>query len=159
MSLVTVMTWQPIASAWKMFSSSRGLAQISSACRRELQQFDRRGHQRHRVAAGVGDAAGEHRDVRRRVRPPAPATTSRTWSRVIIAVTFSLTPRVREPVNEIVGRLAAGVGHRNLDVDVLAPGGDLQRLPLHLVELVGEHLEGDRAVREWPPGPACAKAR
>jgi hypothetical protein len=31
MSLVAVMMWQPIASAWKMFSSSRGLAQISSA--------------------------------------------------------------------------------------------------------------------------------
>src|SRR5436305_599900 len=30
MSLVTVMMWQPMASAWMMFSSSRGLAQISS---------------------------------------------------------------------------------------------------------------------------------
>ena len=31
-SWVTVMMWQPIWSAWKMLSSSRGLAQISSIC-------------------------------------------------------------------------------------------------------------------------------
>ena len=30
-SLVQVMMWQPIASAWTTLSSSRGLAQISSA--------------------------------------------------------------------------------------------------------------------------------
>ena len=29
---MTVITWQPIASAWTTLSSSRGLAQISSSC-------------------------------------------------------------------------------------------------------------------------------
>ncbi len=54
-SWVTVMMWQPIASAWKTFSTSRGLAQISSArgAARSISSGPR--HQRHRVAAGVGD--------------------------------------------------------------------------------------------------------
>ena len=66
MSLVAVMMWQPIASAWKMLSSSRGLAQISSMFGVGAQHLDGRGHQRHRIAAGVGDAPGEHRDAGRR---------------------------------------------------------------------------------------------
>ena len=67
MSLVTVMMWQPIASAWKMLSSSRGLAQMSSAFGRARMTFTRLGHDRHGIAPGVGDAAGEDRDDRRRV--------------------------------------------------------------------------------------------
>ena len=35
------MMWQPMASAWKMFSSSRGLAQISSALGPVAQQLAR----------------------------------------------------------------------------------------------------------------------
>ena len=63
---VTVMMWQPMASAWTTLSSSRGLAQISSTLRCGGDDLERRRHDRHRVAAGVGDAAGEHRDVRGR---------------------------------------------------------------------------------------------
>ena len=66
MSLVTVMMWQPIASAWKMLSSSRGLAQISSGAGRGAQDLAAAAHDRHRIAPGVGDPAGEDRDVARR---------------------------------------------------------------------------------------------
>jgi len=34
-----------------------------------------------------------------------------------------------------------------LDVNVRSPGRDLERLPLHLVEIVGKHLERDRPIR------------
>ena len=44
------------------------------------------------------------------------------------------------------GKLALGVGDRNLDIDVAAPGGDLARLPFHGRKIVGEHLEGNRAI-------------
>ena len=41
-SLVIVMMWQPIESAWTRLSTSRGLAQISSALRRDgLQDLER----------------------------------------------------------------------------------------------------------------------
>ena len=53
---------------------------------------------------------------------------------------------MRKPADQVEGGLAARVGDRNLDVDVLAPGRDEPGLPLHLVELVGEHLERDRTV-------------
>ena len=62
---MTVMMWQPISSAWKMFSSSRGLAHSSSALGRLRRMLERLAHERHRIAAGVGDAAGEHRHDRR----------------------------------------------------------------------------------------------
>ena len=58
-----------------------------------------------------------------------------TCSSVMIAVTFSLhagratAARISGPQNSPLG-----VGHRNLHVDVLAPGRDLAGLPLHLVE-------------------------
>ena len=39
-----VMMWQPIASAWTMFRSSRGLAQISSAVGAALMIVERLGH-------------------------------------------------------------------------------------------------------------------
>ncbi len=63
---MTVMMWQPISSAWAMFSTSRGLAQISSAAGATAIASSDVAHQRDRVAPGVGDAAGEHRDVARR---------------------------------------------------------------------------------------------
>ena len=49
-------------------------------------------------------------------------------------------------MDEVVRRLAAGVGDRNLDVDVRPPRRDLPRLPLHFVEFVGEDLERDGPV-------------
>ena len=80
---VTVMMSQPISSAWTMFSSSRGLAQSSSMLpAAAADRLQRLRHQRDRIAAGVGDAAGEHRDDRAAPRPPAPAATSRTCSSV-----------------------------------------------------------------------------
>ena len=67
MSLVTVITWQPISSAWKILSNSRGLAQINSRVGRlRCSSFDRFGHERHRIAAGIGDAAGEDGNEARR---------------------------------------------------------------------------------------------
>jgi len=36
---------------------------------------------------------------------------------------------------------AAGVGDRDLHVDVLAPGGEAERLAAHLGKLVREHLQ------------------
>src|SRR5204863_3468579 len=53
---------------------------------------------------------------------------------------------VGEATHQRVGRLAARVRHRNFDVDVFAPRGDLARLPLHLLELVGEDFEGEGPV-------------
>ena len=79
-SWVTVMMWQPIASAWTTLSTSRGLAQISSTpgCGRSASSASR--HDRHRVAAGVGDAAGEHGDEARRGRRRAPRRSPATCS-------------------------------------------------------------------------------
>ena len=127
MSLVTVMMWQPIASAWKMFSSSRGLAQISSAFGRGLQHLDGGGHQRHRVAPGVGDAAGEDRDVRTARRRSSASATSRTCSSVIIAVTFSLTPACDSRRTRSYGGSPLRVGDRDLHVDVARPSVAISR--------------------------------
>ena len=66
MSSVTVMMWQPISSAWKMLSSSRGLAQISSVAAGPAQRAPLR-HHRHRVAAGIGNAPGKDGNEGRRV--------------------------------------------------------------------------------------------
>jgi len=40
--------------------------------------------------------------------------------------------------------LTFGIGDWNLDVDVLPPARDFERLTLHLFELVGENFEGKR---------------
>jgi hypothetical protein len=53
---------------------------------------------------------------------------------------------LRERAHRLEQRLAAGVGHRQLDVDVAAPRGDLAGLGDHLRDIVGEHLERDVAV-------------
>ena len=147
MSLVAVMMWQPISSAWKTFSSSRGLAQSSSA-------FGSAAQDRQRLASS---AARDRRRCRRcgRRRPrrspgvvgASASPTARTWSSVKIAVTLSTRPRCDRRLDQRAGELALGIGDGNLDVDVLAPGRDLARLLLHLVEVVGEHLERDRTVR------------
>ena len=42
--------------------------------------------------------------------------------------------------------LPSRVGDGDLHEDVVAPGGDQTGLAAHFVELVGEHLEGDRLV-------------
>lgn len=65
MSWVTVMMWQPTASACKTFSSSRGLAQISSIWAWGASFLYTGRHQRDGIAAGVGDPASKHRDVAR----------------------------------------------------------------------------------------------
>ena len=38
------------------------------------------------------------------------------------------------------------VGHRNLDIHVMAPACDPERLLFHLREVIGEHFKGDRPV-------------
>ncbi len=121
-SCVTVMMWQPIASAWTMFSSSRGLAQISSQLRvRRGCTSQRRRHDRDRVAPGVGDPAGEDRDEAGGAvgeplgRPRRPARA------VISAVTFSFTPCLPDRRTRSSRRLALRVGDRDLHVDVVAP--------------------------------------
>ena len=118
-SWVTVITWQPISAACTTFRISRGLAQISSrlSCGARISSASR--HDRHGIAPGVGDAPGEHRDVRVRHRRAAAATS--TCSSVSSAVTLSCTPsaasaRWRSAV------LAPCVGDRDLHVDVLTPG-------------------------------------
>ena len=89
--MVTVMMWQPIASAWKMLSSSRGLAQISSTF----------GYGRSSSTAAAMSGTGSRpvsamRPAKTETQAGAPpasaAPTSRTWSSVSIAVTFTLTP-------------------------------------------------------------------
>ena len=159
MSWVTVMMWQPIASAWKMFSSSRGLAQISSACGAALQELDGGGHQRHRIAAGVGDAAGEDRDVRRRAARRAPSTTSRTCSSVMSAVTFSLTPACERRWIKIV---------RGTRAACWSPESSRRRSrPRWRSRAPGAPSRRTRrrtprtrsAGRESPPGRRCANAR
>ena len=105
----------------------------------------RRGHQRHRVAAGVGDPAGEHRDAADGPRPRA-AETSRTCVKVISAVTFSLTPALASRRIDRGRSTRPGCWSRGSSRRRSRPSGDLAGLPLHLGELVGEDLERDRPV-------------
>ena len=60
MSWGTVTIWHPHSSAWKMFSTSRTLAQSNSAFGRSVEQRPACAHQWHRIAAGIGDATGEN---------------------------------------------------------------------------------------------------
>ena len=94
MSLVTVMTWQPIASAWKC-SAIRAGSPRSIPPSGYLQQFDGRCHQRHRIAPGVRDTAGEYRNVAGDRRAPAHRHYVTHLRQVIIAVTLTLT-RLRQ---------------------------------------------------------------
>ncbi len=111
----------------------------------DAQDLDRFGHERDRIAAGVGDAAGEDGHVRGRAardgRRHFPHLLERHDGRDV-----HLDAGVRQTVDEVVRWHAPGVGDRDLHVDVRAPGRDLARLPLHLVELVGEDLERDRPI-------------
>ena len=129
-----------------MLRISRGLAQISStpgSGRRVSSAATMIGIG---STPGVGDAAGEHRDVAPARRPRARRRSPRPASPVISAVTLSLTPSCDEPAHQVEARAPVGVGDRDLHVDVVAPGRDLARLALHLVEVVGEDLERDRPV-------------
>ena len=74
------------------------------------------------------------------------SATPCTCSRVSRAVTLSLTPLGGQFLDERQRGFAPGVGDGNLDVDVFLPVADFQALAAHLVELVAEHLEGDRLV-------------
>ena len=66
---MTVITWQPISAACTTLRISRGLAQSSSRLSCSARISSASLHHRHRIAAGVGDATSEHRDVG--VRPAA----------------------------------------------------------------------------------------
>ena len=63
MSEVIVMTWQPMESAWNKFSSSRGAGPDQLGLGAHADELDGLGHQRQRVAARVGDAAGKDGNV------------------------------------------------------------------------------------------------
>src|SRR3984893_14581256 len=53
----------------------------------------------------------------------------------------------REHLDRVVKRLAMRVDHRQLHIDVLAEGGDHARLGDHLLDLVGNDLEGNMLAR------------
>ena len=69
-----------------------------------------------------------------------------TCSCVITAVTLSLMPARDSVAISGPAKFALGVGHRNLDIDVVAPRGDLARLLFHGGKVVGEHLERNRPI-------------
>ena len=90
-SFVAVMMWQPTASAWKTFSSSRGLAQISSAWGRACNSSTAR------FISGTGSRpVSAIRPAKTETNAPTSSarlsTTRATCSSVRIAVTFSFTP-------------------------------------------------------------------
>jgi hypothetical protein len=107
-----------------------------------LHHLDGGGHQRHGVAAGVGDSAGKDGDA--------------TWGRIgkgggDIAdlregqkgchVQFHFG--AGKALNERAARFGLAIGDGDLHVDVLAPGGDFVGLAFHFGEVVGKDLEGN----------------
>jgi hypothetical protein len=91
MSFVAVMMWQPIASAWKMFRSSRGLAQMSSAFGRARMTFT------DSAMIGTGSRpVSAIRPANTEMIAESPgrrhSVTCFTCSRESNAVTFSFTP-------------------------------------------------------------------
>ena len=107
-----------------------------------LEQRAAGAHERHRIAAGVGNAAGEDGDDGRhggieRGRDLAHLGQREDGGDVELHLLR------RQFADQREGGLAARIGDGDLDVDVLAPAGELERLALHLREFVGKDLEGD----------------
>src|SRR3546814_3506163 len=85
------MMWQPIASAWTMFSSSRGLAHSSSAFGRDRRMS------RHWVITGIGSRPVSamrpaNTDTIAGVGGSRASATAATWAGGMSAVTFTTTP-------------------------------------------------------------------
>ncbi len=102
---------------------------------------------RQRIDARVGDAPGEHRNHRGHLRVERVGHALHLCAREQ-GGDVELDPVRRQFLDQRQRGLAPGVRDGNLDVNVLLPVADFQRLPAHLGELVGEHLEGDRLVRD-----------
>ena len=114
---------------------------------------DRNGvaHDRHWIPAGVGDPSGEDRDEalrasREAVAHPRHLLESHERRDVELHAGFGETPY------ELGGGLTGGVGDGNLHEHVLAPTREFKPLPFHLVEVVAEHLEGDRSTTDESEG-------
>ena len=107
---------------------------------------DRLGHERNRVTTGIGDAAGENRDNRRRRRVERIDHRANLIERENRGHVEHDAFR-RQCADELGCRLAHGVGDGNFDVHVGAPRRDRARLLGHAREIVREHLERDRPVR------------
>jgi hypothetical protein len=128
--LVTVMMWRPMASAWKMFSSSRGLPQISS-------MFGvARINSSAAVMIGTGSrAVSAIRPANTRCidAPHASPARSRT-DRASRRRRIDLDAAPREPANQVV------LGCRLVFVTgifiTFSPHDAITRLPLHLGEVV-----------------------
>src|SRR3546814_12172352 len=100
------MMWQPIASAWTMFSSSRGLAHSSSAFGRDRRMS------RHWVITGIGsrpvsEMRPAHTDTIAGVDGLRASATAATWAGVMIAVTITTTPGLDNTTNGTTMKLAA----------------------------------------------------
>src|SRR5208282_1986724 len=116
-SEVTVMMWQPISSAWKMFRSSRGLAQTSC----EL------------GSGAINSSADFIRGTGSRpVSATRPAKTE---------MYEGAPPRRAQAPDQFVHRLPAGVGDGNFYVHVRGPAGNLAGLALHFSFIIGEYFE------------------
>ena len=111
---------QPIAAAWQMLRTSRGLAHRSSISRMRPRELECSRHERHGIAACVCHPAGEHRDDRARSR----------IERVDDGTHLSQREECGDVQSKALGgelthqfrrTLTPGVRHRNLDVDVRAP--------------------------------------
>jgi hypothetical protein len=127
----------------------KNIEQLTRACpyepgvRRGGQPVHCLGHQRHGVHAGIGDAAGKHRDVSRR----SP----------LYRIDYRLDLIEGKDGRDVKRDTVAGqpsdqaftprVGDRDLDCDVLALCRNVACLPFHVRKLVGEDLERDRSVR------------
>ena len=143
--MVTVITWQPIASAWKTFSSSRGLAQISSGIRIRAENAHRLGcaaRDRGRCRRCGLRTPRRSRRARRRGGADALDLLDRHERRHVDSHAGG-----RQPAQQVFGRLAAALVTGIFTKTLSAPGRDLQRLLFHLVQVVGEDLERDRADR------------
>jgi hypothetical protein len=92
------------------------------------------------IDAEIGQPAGEDRHAGRR-----PAGERSDGTRDLFGGEdgrhVDANAALRERLDRLEQGLSAGVGHRQLDVDVAAPRRDLVRLGDHLRQVVGKHLE------------------
>src|SRR5579875_387245 len=116
---------------------------------KSLEEFHRLAHHGHRVTAGVSDPPGKDRDV-------GGWRMLEGWCDMLDLIESQEGGKVEfdaprgQPFHQLAAGGGAGVGNGNFDVNVVSPSGDLPRLPFHLLELVGENLEGDRPIRYHP---------
>ena len=78
--------------------------------------------------------------------PPSSASSARHLLAGEDGRHVDLDAVARQRAHHVEQRLTARGGHRQLDVDILAPGGDDAGLRDHFRNVVGEHLKRDVAV-------------